>query len=366
MWYSKLNVFILSLLCVFGIATQAEAAETYERTKTVYRSFGCNENSSVELTNQHGDIYINTWSEDSVAFSITIEAYSEKSEHLEDLLSMIEIEFNDYSSYIIAETQQAKNSTLLNKAAFGLSKLSGSREIRVNYQVYLPENIELSIENEFGDVYIGTHTGEFNLELSHGDLRAKKLENVKVIKAKYGEVKIDEAQGGRFDFSYVKGAQLGSLQNVFMKSTYSEIDIDEMNILRLESRLDEIYVSELGSINGKTSLSKVHIRTLRETADLESKFGNLRVDEISSSSGELNFKGTNTDYTLGFSAGVTGTFEIQMTGNKAFNSDKDYLNIQDTSQIDDKTTFYNGKINDSSSGIKLTLQSKNGEVNIGG
>jgi len=255
MWYSKLNVFILSLLCVFGIATQAEAAETYERTKTVYRSFGCNENSSVELTNQHGDIYINTWSEDSVAFSITIEAYSEKSEHLEDLLSMIEIEFNDYSSYIIAETQQAKNSTLLNKAAFGLSKLSGSREIRVNYQVYLPENIELSIENEFGDVYIGTHT---------------------------------------------------------------------------------------------------------------SKFGNLRVDEISSSSGELNFKGTNTDYTLGFSAGVTGTFEIQMTGNKAFNSDKDYLNIQDTSQIDDKTTFYNGKINDSSSGIKLTLQSKNGEVNIGG
>jgi len=127
-----------------------------------------------------------------------------------------------------------------------------------------------------------------------------------------------------------------------------------------------MYISDLGSISGKTNLSKLHIRNLRETADLESKYGNLRVDDIASTAGELKFTGSHTDYALGLAADATGSFELQMTGNKEFSSDANLLKIQDENQIDDKTIHYKGKINDSDSGLKIQLFAKNGEVSIGG
>lgn len=366
MWYnSTITALLTALLVLFGIQV-ASATEAYESSREVRGAFHCNANSSVEITNSHGDVYINTWEKDSVVFLIKIEAYSEKDIDLDELLDMIEIDFKSYSSFIIAETERAKNSSIVDRAAFGLSKLSGNKEVRVNYEVYMPEHLELSIDNEFGDVFVNSHSGDFSIELAHGDFRAKELAQVKVVKVKYGDVNIDKATGGRYDLSYVKGAKLGEITDAFIKSTYSEIDIEQMDVLRLESRLDELYISDLGAISGKTNLSKVHIRNLRESADLESKYGNLRVDDIAGTAGELKFTGSNTDYTLGLAADATGSFEVQMTGNKVFTSDANFLKVQETNTLDDKTTFYKGKINNSSSGIKLQLFTKNGDVSIGG
>jgi len=356
---------MVTVLALFSVSFSF-ASELYEKTREIYNSFPCDENSTVELTNSHGDIFVNTWSKDSVAFKVEIEAYSEKNINLEQLLDLVEIDFKSYSSFIIAETKKSKSSSLVDRAALSWGKLSGNKEVRVNYQLYIPEHLEVSIENAFGDVYVDSYAGEFSLDLAHGDFRVKNLDQVKVIKARYGEVKIDKATGGRFDFSYVKGAELGELSDVFIKSTYSEIDVEQMDVLRLESRLDELYISDLGSISGKTNLSKLHIRNLRESADLESKYGNLRVDDIASTAGELKFNGSNTDYSLGLSADATGSFELQMTGNKEFTSDTKQLKIQDENRIDDKTIFYKGRINDSSSGLKIQLFAKNGDVSIGG
>ncbi len=354
---------LIGLLVLIGASVKGEV---HEMTKDMYVAFKVNENSKVEVENKYGDIFVETWDADSVAFEIEIVAYSEKEQHLENLIDMVEIDFNDYSSFIIARTKIGEGENILDKAAFNFSKkITGTREVRVNYRIFIPNNLTFSIENEFGDVFIDEYKGEFSLDLSHGDFRANLLSNVKSIKSKYGEVKIDEARGGRFDFRFVKEAELGILNDVFIKSSSSEIDIEEMDILRLESRLDEIYVENLGELSGKTHMTKLHIKHLNEKAELESTYGNVRVEDLMPTVTKVKMSGSNTDYELDFSDDTSGSFEIQVSSSKSFSSSKEKVIINEEIALDEKTNIYEGNINGSSGDLRVFLFTKNGNVAFG-
>ncbi|MFK7755383.1 MAG: hypothetical protein AB8B53_00470 [Flavobacteriales bacterium] len=365
-WSSKR--ILIALLCLtYSFTVEAEIdADAQEMTKDLSRSFAVNETSKIEVENKYGDIFIDTWNKDSVRFEIEIVAYSEKEEHLESLIDMVDIEFNDYSSFILVETKIGEDRNILDKAAFSFSKnISGTREVRVNYRIFIPPNVKLSIENNFGDVFIDEYNGEFSLDIAHGDFRANLLSDMKVVKSKYGEVKIDEATGGRFEFSFVKGAELGSLKDVFIKSSSSEIDIEYINELRVESRLDEIYIDNLDQVSGKTNMTKLHIKSLALGAELTSKYGNVRVDDLMPTAERVRMDGSNTDYSLGFTAETKGTFDLQMSTSKEFSTDQTRVNISDTYVVDDKTNQYTGTINSKSGSLRLLLTTKNGEISMG-
>ena len=93
MWYSKnfLHIVLVGLAIICSLPVLSNNDLTYERSVEIYRSFKAQSNSSVEVVNKHGDIYVNTWQEDSVAFMVTIEAYAEKEDLLDNLIDMIEI-----------------------------------------------------------------------------------------------------------------------------------------------------------------------------------------------------------------------------------------------------------------------------------
>ena len=355
--------FLAVLVCFWTFSVQADS---FEMTSDMYRSFKINENSKVEIENKYGDVFLETWDRDSVGFSIEIIAYSEKEDYLEDLIGMVHIDFNDYSSFIIAKTEIGESKGFLDKAAFKISKdITGTKEIIVNYRVFIPSYLSLSIENDFGDIFIDEYAGEISIDLSHGDLRANLLSDVKSIKSRYGEVKIEEAHGGRFDFGFVKGAELGTLSDVFIKSTSSEIDIEEMDVLRIESRLDEIYIESLGELEGKTTMSKIHVKYLSDSADLESKYGNIKVEDLLPTASKVKMNGNNTDYNINFSEESTGSFEIQMSKNKSFNSSSDKVSVKDEIALDDKTNILEGRLNGNGGEIKILMTTKNGDISLG-
>lgn len=366
MWSSK-SILLWLVLVVFSAKTFGKSdAETQEMTKDMSRIFPTTENTKIEVENKYGDIFIDTWDKDSVLFEIEIVAYSEKEEHLESLIDMVDVEFNNYSSFILVETKIGEDRNIIDKAAFSFSKnISGTREVRVNYRIFMPPHIKLSIENSFGDVFIDEFIGEFSLEIAHGDFRANLLSNMKVVKSKYGEVKIDDATGGRFEFSFVKGAELGSLKDVFIRSSSSEIDIDYIDELRIESRLDQIFIENLDQVSGKTNMTKLHIRSLAMGAELNSKYGNVRIDDLMPTAERVRMDGVSTDYSLGFTEETKGTFDLQVSTSKEFSTDKTRVEVKEIYPVDDKTNQYTGNINDKSGPLRLLLTTKNGEVSMG-
>jgi len=363
----QFNKFIFTALVSVFSALQCTAnLDLHEMTEDLFKTFPLSEKSKVEVENHYGDVVIEHWPIDSVAFEIEIIAYSEKEEHLEDLLGMVEVDFDNYGSFIIVETLIGEEKNIFNKAAFSFSKnIAGTREVRVNYIIKLPNTTTISVENEFGDVFIDDYKGSFSLELSHGDFRANSLQNIKSIKSRHGEVKIDYAKGGRLDLGFVSGAELGEVEDVFIKSSSSEIEIENMDVLKLESRLDEIYVENLGRISGKTTMTKVHIKHLKESAELESKYGNIRLENIAGSASRVKLNGANTDYEMNFNEDLSGTFEIQMTSKNDFQTAGDKVKLKDQIALDDKTNIYSGSLNDSTGTVRLILTTKNGDISLG-
>ncbi len=358
---SKLIAVLLVLTSTVGWSL-----EDYEMTRDMYEAFPLGEETTVEIENKYGDVYIETWEKDSVAFEIEIVAYAEKDEFLEELLDLVEIDFKSYSTFIIAKTEIGESQNLLDKAGFFISKkIAGTKEVRVNYRVFLPTETALSIENEFGDIYIDEYLGEIDIDLSHGELRANLLADIQSIKIRYGEVKIDEASGGRLNLGFVKGAELGLLSDVFIKSSSSEIDIEEIDVLKLESRLDEIYIESLGELAGKTTMTKVHVKYLMDGADLESKYGNVRIEELMPTATKVKMNGTNTDYAIDLSADASGTFEIQMSSSKNLSSSTELVKVKDQIALDDKTNRYEGKLTGGSGDVRIQMITKNGDVELG-
>ena len=74
---------------------------------------------------------------------------------------------------IIVDTEIEKRSGTLSelfKDVEDYSKaLFGSQKLTVNIEIWLPENIDLSINNKYGDIYLVRLSGEVDITLAHGD-----------------------------------------------------------------------------------------------------------------------------------------------------------------------------------------------------
>jgi hypothetical protein len=332
----------------------------YDREKYIRKSFALTQRMYVEVTNKYGNVEVETWAKDSVAFEISIKVKSEDYSDLDELLKMINVQITNTSGFVLAETTWAENVNFFKKQIYEIGKnLGASDRIEVNYKVKLPSTVPLEIKNEFGDVYLGDYKGAFELDLAHGDFRAHELSNVKDIKVKYGKVKIKRVSTARLDLSYVNSAEIDNAESLYIKSTSSEIEIEKVNVLQINSRHDEYVIDEANEISGSCSLTEIEVERLEKRIDVTSKFGAVIIRSVAAECQLINLEGSSTDYQLGFSAGFSSSFELEMSDNKEFtSSDKILIARKDSG---DKVIKYQGSIGKNPE-VKVRITSSGGYV----
>ena len=95
----------------------------------------------------------------------------------------VEVELRKVGTLVTGVTKfdQGKNrgifGDLLDQVSDYSQTVIGSKKISVDYELWIPEDIDLTIENKFGDIYLASLTGPVSIDLSHGDLRANKVSN---------------------------------------------------------------------------------------------------------------------------------------------------------------------------------------------
>jgi len=276
-------------------------------------------------------------------------------------MNAVEIRFLGNKQYVEARTTWTSGMGLVKKSLKDIKRgISGSQKLQVNYTVFLPNTCDINVDNQFGDVYMSDLKGTLQADITHGNFRAHTVKKIKRLKLKYGDIRIDELIEGNIIMSY-GDLELNKVEELNLDCSTTDVMIEEVNAFNLISKNDNVQIGSVHIMNGSTALTSLKINYLFEKADINSRFGSVKVYKIDPGFGRINMNGSYTAYTIITSKGINSGFKVTLENGKTFSYDNDISISNHTST--NKIDTYVGKVG-SGGEENIRIYSKNGNVSF--
>jgi len=271
MTMTKFKLTALLLLLFAGLSTQLFAAEDF--IKTFDGKYAVKEGSQLTIENKYGDIDIKNWEVDSVVIKVTITAHASSENKAETLFKGIEINMDQIGETIMAFTEMEKSFKTGNKFS-------------IDYEVFMPEYIQISLNNKFGNIYINTIRSRANINLSYGNLQAEKFlypneKPLSTINLSYSKATINECNRTKLTLKYSK-MNIGTSETLVVVSRFSKLHLDNNLSVIADSKYDAFDIMNTESLlvsNGQ--YSDVKVENVSRKLDLNLRYGNCKVAHVS-------------------------------------------------------------------------------------
>lgn len=297
---TKMNqgyVFSLFFLCFCFFAS----AQSTRMEKNYDKSFPTAADGRLDIYNKYGEVIIRVWDEDSVRVMVNIEAAGKTTEVVQKNMERINISFRSVGNLITVATNVSKGSgffkELMSEVDDYSKSIFGSNGLKVNYEIWIPENFNLNIENKFGDVYMSDLTGRISIDLGHGDLKANRLDGEVVLKQSFGKNNIDYISNGTITYRGVE-SRIRDSKMLNIESSSSEIDIEKVKFIQLNSRNDKIYINEVSELIGDGTFSDLRADIVYKSANLNFNYGDIYFTRIQEEFKTISLIGKSTDINL--------------------------------------------------------------------
>lgn len=266
----KLTALLL-LICV-GLSSQVFAADDY--IKSFDGKYAVKTGDQLTIENKYGDIEIKNWEVDSVVIKATITAHASSESKAETLFKGIEINMDQIGETIMAFTEMQKNFKTGNKFS-------------IDYEVFMPDYIQISLNNKFGDIYINTVKAKTNINLSYGNLLAEKFlypneKPLSSINLSYAKATINECNRTKLTLKYSK-MNIGTSETLVVVSRFSKLHLDNNISLIADSKYDAYSIMNTESVLiSKGQYSDIKIDNVNRNLDLNLRYGNCKVTNVAS------------------------------------------------------------------------------------
>lgn len=298
----KINRFYYKFLLVVFLAGLAPLlslkAQEYEKSRKLVQTFAATAETSVQIINKYGNVHILPWDKDSISFEVNIKVEANKQSKVEKTFENIEIEFSETSYYVIAQTVfgNQKNAFWSDVSDFTNSMLKNGSNAQIDYTVYLPSDLELTLELKFGNLYMTDHEAKALITISNGDFRGGNFSDLE-LNHDFGNVVIDTINTGSLTLSYTE-LKLNYTEDIRIESKSSKPKIDSFKSLRMNSRRDSWYFKNAGLINGETSFSHLVIEELNADLIMNTNYGSLRIDKYGKDFSMMNLYASYSDVSV--------------------------------------------------------------------
>ncbi len=299
----RIKDIMLCLSFVIGFSAYAVATDKGDTklTKNITRSFSVESGDDVEVINKYGKIIINTWDKDSAKFSVDIVATGKTDDIVEKLMDKVKIDFSYAVGFLTVETDMDKKkgalSSVLNSIEDYSKSFTSRNKVTIDYTIYVPDGVNLTLDNKFGNVFINDFSGKLDLTLSHGDLRTRSLEGQSEVSLSFGNGTIKNMKDGTVK---LKGSELAvnNAQRLSVQSSSSEMTLGDIKSLKLNSRNDKIRIQEVTSVSGSGDFSDVNVDALVSDLDLNLDYGEIFVDRVDANFKSISINSKSADISL--------------------------------------------------------------------
>jgi len=238
----------ISLMFIFSCALTAFAREEVKRDfqRTVTLPVG----RFFKLTNAFGNVSVHREAGRSAAIRASIECSADSNAQAQKLCNDIQISFQEGNSGVTVET--------------GFPQDTGKRNIgfRVHYDIALPDETLLTVQNRFGDVTLTDVRGDATVRNSNGDVRMNGGRAPRDIENMFGNVELRSQQGP-----------------IKLITANGDVVIDNnTGALRVDNRFGDVTVTNNGgNVTVSNSSGAVTVSNITGEVSITHSFGGITV-----------------------------------------------------------------------------------------
>lgn len=361
----KVLVYSILLFCLSHTAFSGGKDDT-KLSKTITKSFAVPPNGNVRIVNKYGNIVINTWNKDSVKAEIKITVWGKNDKNVDKMMRRVDFDFIQSTRYLEMVTVLDRSSgffaEIWNNIGDYSKTLLNQNKLKIEYIIYMPEHLDLEIENKFGDIYFQEYKGRLRINLSHGNIRATKFSQLD-LDLSFGNADIQSIGDGVFN---LKGTECSfpSIGNGQITSSSSEIRIKEISFLKMFSNSDRKFIVEKADeIQGSSNFSKIEINQVSDAVRIEMNYGVLEMGKIDPGFTSIDVTGKNTPITIEFTKGASFDLIVEGKEDRITIPNENSLKKSYQNERDNLVTF-TGRIGISDQTGLVKIRSGNGDIKI--
>ncbi len=286
-------------------------AQSFTDKRSVTRRFPASMETTLEVQNKYGKIQVVTWDKDSVRVGVDILLTESSASKLKKLKEDVRIDFTGTSTYIIAKTLIESESGRIASELKSISNtITGTnKRMEINYMIYLPEYMDVVLNNKFGDIYLDDMGGQVDIELSNGVLKANRLEGNSAIDLSFANGMIKSLGSATMKLSY-SDLVLNDAGQLDLDSKSSKLNVDSVNVLKINSRRDKLYFKKVEYFYGKSNFTQVWVYDFLRESDLYMKYGELTIEHVMPGFSKIFVESEYTDVSLYFNRKSNLAFDI--------------------------------------------------------
>ena len=285
-----------------------------ERSKTINKAFQLGNSDWVSVNNAFGQIHVTTWDESTVEVEVEITVESRYDNRLEEMLENISVDFQERSDGVFMRSNTDLNTR-------------NNEKFEINYTIKIPPDNPLEVKNSYGDIYLDDRSGEVDVNLSYGDLKAGKLIKGGELKLSFGKGDVQAFGPGRIELKYMKFFSLDEAQSLELDQQYSELEIQKVNAIDMRSRYGQAEFGTVGEMDVNVHFTDFTIESLEKSLDMLAKYAtDFSLDHVSQDFEFIDIEGNYGSYNIDLEEGLKADFkgDFKYASMRALGVDIDY------------------------------------------
>ena len=204
---------------------------------------------SLTINNMFGDIRIVEVDNDKIVFNIKITGKGKDKDEAKKNAEAVEVNFNQSGNNVSAKT------------VFKDIQCNNCGR-NVNYEVTVPKNTKLILENKYGDIKMNNAIEPLDINLQFGKLFANELTDVN-LSIQYG------------------GATINKCRELKIKSSFSKHELGVVETMTGSISYDGLKIDDIGNATIKSDFSNLDIVKIRQSFDAEKfSYGSLKIRQV--------------------------------------------------------------------------------------
>jgi hypothetical protein len=260
------------LLLASGVSAQTEVSKDFHKEYTAKKGM------TLDLNNRYGNIVTETSQSDQVVIDVKVTVRYPNSERAEKLLSYIDVQFSESPDRISAETVIDEK--------FSFTGWSGElRKFTINYNVRMPEWMDLTLKNKYGNTELDDLTGLVDLSIKYGNLTASKLTRgnekpFSKLDLAYGKGSIEEAGWMDLVIRYCGNLTIDKSQALLLDSKYSKLIFGTVSSIVAETKYDNMRIEDINNLIMDTGYEDINIGTITKKFKFDGSYSSLNVERV--------------------------------------------------------------------------------------
>lgn len=263
--------------------------------KVVTRSFPMTDAGQLIIENKYGDVRIAGWDKNEVEVKATVVVKGDD----EELFDRIQPTFDSAEEFlkVVTEIEPVSDGYWrrlwrnLNPVEFDKSAVD------VHYEIFIPASAQIKSENKYGDIVLEDCLGKFRGMVEHGDIRISGDVQYADININFGLFRTYNLKNG--EVAVRNGdVDITSADRLTLSCVGTDIEIDSVDELRIQSSKDDIIFGSVGHASGEIRYSKVKLRELRSSMDLKFYQADMEVQSVTPNLNDISIDQASSDIVL--------------------------------------------------------------------